>query len=139
MTLQRKQQLGFTLIEVMIVVAIVAILAAIALPSYQSYVMRSKRADAKAGLQAAATWLERVSTSTGSYPTGSTLPPELTTVDSKAYSISYESDDGRSYELTATPLGNQTQDGCKNFTLTNTGETNVGGGATLSKDECWKR
>ena len=67
------------------------------------------------------------------------MPPELTTVDSKAYSISYESDDGRSYELTATPLGNQTQDGCKNFTLTNTGETNVAGGATLSKDECWKR
>ena len=47
---------GFTLIEVMIVVAIVAILAAIALPSYNEYIRRGHRADARAGLlQALAT------------------------------------------------------------------------------------
>lgn len=37
---------GFTLIELMIVVAVVALLAAVALPSYQSYIRKSRRADA---------------------------------------------------------------------------------------------
>jgi type IV pilus assembly protein PilE len=44
---------GFTLIEVMIVVAIIAVLAAVAFPSYQSYVQKSRRADGRAVLQAA--------------------------------------------------------------------------------------
>lgn len=41
-------QKGFTLIEMMIVVAIVAVLAAIAYPSYQQYVIRTKRGDMQA-------------------------------------------------------------------------------------------
>lgn len=46
----RNNGTGFTLIEVMIVVAIIAILAAVAYPSYQEQVRKSRRGEAKAAL-----------------------------------------------------------------------------------------
>jgi len=48
--MRRRLQLGFTLIEIMVVVAIVAILAAVAFPSYQDYILRGQLAEAHANL-----------------------------------------------------------------------------------------
>ena len=55
----KRKQKGFTLIELMIVVAIVSILAAVAFPSYQQHVLRGNRAEGRTALLDAAARLER--------------------------------------------------------------------------------
>ncbi len=61
------QQNGFTLIELMIVVAIIGVLAAIAYPSYESYIVKSKRADMMTELQNVASNLQSEKLAQGSY------------------------------------------------------------------------
>lgn len=129
--------LGFTLIEVMIVVAVIGILTAIALPSYQEYVRRGHRAEARAGLLQAAQWLERVATATGVYPT-SGFPTALQSVQGGRYAISLESASDCAYLLKATPQGAQTGDKCGTFTLTQANDRAVTD-ATATLDECWGR
>ena len=62
-----SKQTGFTLVEVMIVVAIIAILAAIAYPNYQRYVIKTKRTDVMSEMQNIASQLESRKLAQGSY------------------------------------------------------------------------
>lgn len=63
----RDNQSGFTLIEVMIVVAIIGVLAAIAYPSYQRYVIKSKRVDMMTEMHNIASEIEANKLAVGSY------------------------------------------------------------------------
>ena len=137
-------QQGFTLIELMIVVAIVGILSAVAYPSYAEYIRKGHRADARAGLLQAQQWLERASTATGLYPT--TLPATLTWAGdtTKRYAIGFQgAPTNATFTLVATrKVGSpQATDRCGDFTLTHTGTRNTVNYAagTDPLRDCWNK
>jgi type IV pilus assembly protein PilE len=139
MLLMKHKHQGFTLIEVMIVVTIVGILTAVALPSYNEYVRRGHRAEARAGLLQGAQWMERAATAIGTYPLTAAFPAYLKTVPNNRYDISATSN-GLTFTLTATPKGAQAGDKCGNYTLTNTGQRGAKGAVVGDiVTECWVR
>ncbi|ABA58733.1 general secretion pathway protein H [Nitrosococcus oceani ATCC 19707] len=118
---QRKQR-GFTLIELMIVVAIVAILASVAFPSYQASVKKSRRGDAQGALVAFAAAMERHFTERSTYEgaaTGgaNTGAPDIFASEApldgrdKFYDLTIEAASGATYTLRATPKNIQAGDG----------------------------
>ncbi|HAS6188889.1 pilin [Vibrio vulnificus] len=68
-----KKQQGFTLIELMIVVAVIGVLAAIAVPQYQKYVAKSEAATALASITGHRTNVETYVLENGSFPTANSL------------------------------------------------------------------
>jgi len=121
----RKQAFGFTLIELMIVVAIIGILASIAYPSYTQYVLRANRAEAKAVLTETAQFMERYFTTNGTYVGGallSNVSPKGASGSAIKYNISFSAGPtATAFTLQAAPSGVQANDSCGTLTLSNTG------------------
>lgn len=134
---------GFTLIELMVVLAIVAIIAAVAYPSYRHSMLKSRRSDAHVALTDTAQTLERCYSEYGSYGTTSCSIQNNDTLTSPEgfYTISVSIPSSTYFKLRATPTskGSQNDDTtCAVLTLDQTGQQtaqNASGGDTTGT--CW--
>lgn len=111
---------GFTLIELMIVVAIIGIIAAVAYPNYVDYVERGRRVDAQTALMGLASAMERHRTSNNTYEgagspdTGApSIYADESPVDGspKFYNLTIQAVTGSTYTLRATPKNAQAGNG----------------------------
>lgn len=134
----RRPHGGFTLIELMIVVAVVAILASIAVPSYQEQIRKSRRGQAKADMVEYAQMAERYFTVNNTY-VGFTLPTAQSPREPGAtarYTLALSpAPDATTFTIAATAVGPQASDRCGNLGFTNTGLKTRSGSVALS--ECW--
>lgn len=143
-----RQDHGFTLIELMIVVAIVGILAAIAYPSYQEYVRRGNRAEARATMMDIAQMQERFFSSNNVYQ-AIVAPPAAPPAGWKNWSgssgavkynisvavVNPAAGVPGSFTITATPAAGYADPKCTNMTLDN---LNTKTSTPKGIDYCWK-
>ena len=151
-----RRSAGFTLIEVMIVVAIIGILSAVAFPSYKEHVARGRRAEVRTILLEASQWMERHYTENMKHDsnTAGTVVADLFPANLKQsprdgggiYTITVSAATARTYTVTATrnSPGAMSTDKCGDFQITNTGvKSNVNYSSSFSSAQsaatfCWK-
>jgi len=143
-----RQEQGFTLIEVLIVVAILAILTAIAVPSYSDYVTRGRIVEATAGLGDARNKIEQYFQDNRSYPTACQVFPtaagatEVQLQQLQRFTLSCGSLSATTYTVTATGAGPMAgfaytidQNGTRTTTMSSPASTN--GWTAASPNTCW--
>jgi type IV pilus assembly protein PilE len=151
-------QQGFTLVELLITVVIVSILAAIAIPSYSSYILKSRRTDAKSALLNLASLEERYFSTTNiytaapanlGYPAGTAVPfpvsngyYNITAINLIAAAPPANTTSvgtPASYAITAAAIGTQANDAaCATFTISSSGQQTATGTDPNASVDCWK-
>ncbi|MFV9925232.1 MAG: type IV pilin protein [Francisella endosymbiont of Hyalomma scupense] len=106
---------GFSLVELMVVIAIIAILVSIGVPIYNSYLLRNHRSEAISELLSAANAADNYEIRYGSFPLGSNINSFYrANTQNNYYSLTYCSGEQQcpnvSYVITATAQGAQTAD-----------------------------
>lgn len=144
--MNKQNQSGFTLIELMIAIAVIAVLAAIAIPNYQSYVTRTICEDGKGVLVGAGSALERFRAQNNTYVGAdlAALGYDQSPVDGNAqFNIALRNPDcaagahnqATGYCLLATPVAGSRLDGRGTLTLTSVGARGATG--DLSTADVW--
>lgn len=132
-TLSQARERGFTLIEILIVVAIIGILSAIAVPNYRDYVMRARLVEVFSGLGSVQPAAEEFWNNGGHTYVGFTgLPP-----NSATFTFALTSATDSAYLITATGVASGTMAG---FTYTidqNGNRTSSGPSGWGSSTTCW--
>ncbi len=129
---------GFTLLELMIVVAIVAILGSIALPAYQDSLRKGRRADAMTSLLQIQMQQEKWRANNPTYNSAlSGLGWSGTDSLEGYYTVAISASSAITFTATATPKsgGPQSGDSCGTFTITSNGPDI----STTAKKKCWNK
>jgi type IV pilus assembly protein PilE len=128
---------GFTLIELMIVVAVVAILAVIAYPSYMEHMVKTRRAEGRAAMMEVASRLERCYTRFNAYDNAVCSAVASMTSENGFYRISASAINATAFTLQAEPQLAQTSDTkCGTLTLTSVGVRGQSGTPPAGY-KCW--